>query len=309
MECEKKTLSGKLLEADFYPVWENGSKMPAKPKGTKPSSEAQKKYNFNMAVKRATRLINANFDNEDLLITYTYNQRFAPLTLDGASRDIENYKRRVKTKRAAELKRIEKLLKTDPENKKYRALLKKLKAPFKYYYTIEEVTYKTGALKGKKNYHVHLFMTGGIDRDTAELLWGEGMRVNARRFQPENFGPEAAARYICKDLGGKNRARHSQHLTEPETKKKSGHITQRAVELMAKQRIDDKDYWERRYKGYRFLRCFARFNKYNGHWYVSVVMYKADKGSILPDWKIEGDDWSDTPQQQCEIRNKKEFSN
>ena len=42
MECEKKTLSGKLLEADFYPVWENGSKMPAKPKGTKPSSEAQK---------------------------------------------------------------------------------------------------------------------------------------------------------------------------------------------------------------------------------------------------------------------------
>ena len=139
MEREKKTISGRLLEADFYPVWENGSRMPVRPRGTKPSSEAQKKYNNNMAIKQAVRLINANFDNGDLLLTYTYEQKFAPLNIDGASRDINNYKRRIKTKRAAELKRIEKLLKTDPQNKKYRALLRKLKAPFKYYYTIDGI--------------------------------------------------------------------------------------------------------------------------------------------------------------------------
>ena len=63
MEREKKTISGRLLEADFYPVWENGNKMPVRPSGTKESSEAQKKYNNNMAIKRAVRLINANFDN------------------------------------------------------------------------------------------------------------------------------------------------------------------------------------------------------------------------------------------------------
>ena len=44
------------------------------------------------------------------------------------------------------------------------------------------------------------------------------------------------------------------------------------------------------------MRCFSRFNKYNGHWYVSVVMYKADSDGLLPDWKIEGDDWMDMPQ-------------
>ena len=293
MEREKKTISGRLLEADFYPVWENGSRMPVRPRGTKPSSEAQKKYNNNMAIKQAVRLINANFDNGDLLLTYTYEQKFAPLNIDGASRDINNYKRRIKTKRAAELKRIEKLLKTDPQNEKYRALLRKLKAPFKYYYTIEEVTYKTGALKGQKNYHVHLFMTGGLDRDTVEAMWGKGIRVNAQRFRPEVFGPEAAARYISKDPQGRKRFRHSQNLMQPETRTKGGHISPRTVELMAKQRVDDKDYWERRYKGYRFLRCFSRFNKYNGHWYVSVVMYKADTDGLLPDWKIEGDDWMD----------------
>lgn len=295
MEREKKTISGRLLEADFYPVWENGSKMPVRPTGTKESSEAQKKYNNNMAIKRAVRFINANFDNEDLLLTYTYEQKFAPLTIEGASRDMDNYKRRIKTRRASELKQIEKLLKTDPQNKKYRALLKKLKAPFKYYYTIEEVIYKTGSLKGQKNYHVHLFMTGGLDRDTVEAMWGKSVRVNARRFRPEVFGPEAAARYISKDPQGCKRFRHSQNLVQPETRVKDGHISSRTVERMAKQLVDDKEYWERRYKGYRFLRCFSRFNKYNGHWYVSVVMYKADSDGLLPDWKIEGDDWMDTP--------------
>lgn len=293
MEREKKTISGRLLEADFYPVWENGSKMPVRPSGTKESSEAQKKYNNNVAIKRAVRLINANFDNEDLLLTYTYEQKFAPLTIEGASRDMDNYKRRIKTRRASELKRIEKLLKTDLQNKKYRALLKKLKAPFKYYYTIEEVIYKTGSLKGQKNYHVHLFMTGGLDRDTVEAMWGKSVRVNARRFRPEVFGPEAAARYISKDPQGRKRFRHSQNLVQPETRVKDGHISSRTVERMAKQLVDDKKYWERRYKGYRFLRCFSRFNKYNGHWYVSVVMYKADSDGLLPDWKIEGDDWMD----------------
>lgn len=295
MEREKKTISGRLLEADFYPVWENGSKMPVRPSGTKESSEAQKKYNNNMAIKRAVRLINANFDNEDLLLTYTYEQKFAPSTIEEASRDMDNYKRRIKTRRASELKRIEKLLKTDPQNKKYRALLKKLKAPFKYYYTIEEVIYKTGLLKGQKNYHVHLFMTGGLDRDTVEAMWGKSVRVNARRFRPEVFGPEAAARYISKDPQGRKRFRHSQNLVQPETRVKDGHISSRTVERMAKQLVDDKEYWERRYKGYRFLRCFSRFNKYNGHWYVSVVMYKADSDGLLPDWKIEGDDWMDMP--------------
>lgn len=291
MERERITKSGNLLEADFFPVWDNGAKMPTRPKGTKPSSEAQKKYNNAMAIKNCVRLINANFDSSDLFITYTYGQKYAPLTLEKATRDINNYIRRIKTKRASELKRVEKLLKSDPNNKRLKEQYEKLSAPFKYYYAIEEEVYKTGDRRGMKNYHVHLFMTGGIDRDDAEKIWGEGFRVNAMRFQPDKFGPEAAARYIAKDPQGKRRFRHSKNLSKPQKKVKDGRITRRGVEAMAKLRVDDREYWERRYKGYRFLRCFARFNKYNGHWYVSAIMYKADKNGLLPDWKVGEDEW------------------
>ena len=53
-----------------------------------------------------------------------------------------------------------------------------------------------------------------------------------------------------------------------------GRITARGVEKLARERTDDAAYWERRYKGYRFVRAYSRYNSYNGYWYVSVVMYK-----------------------------------
>lgn len=293
MECEKKTISGNLLDVDFYPVWENGSKMPIRPSGCKPSSEAQKKYNNNKAIKNAVRQINANFISGDILMALTYDQNFAPQDFEGAARDLSNYIRRIKTKIASEKSRIKKLLKTDPANELLKKQLKNLNRPFKWYCTIEEVTYKSGSKCGQKNYHMHLFMTANIDRDTAESIWHKGVRVNAMRFKPECFGPEAAARYISKDPQGRKRFRHSKNLDKPVTKKKNGGVTPRTVELMAKQRVDDKEYWERRYKGYRFVRCFARFNKYNSHWYVTVIMYKADPDSVLPDWSFNEDEWTD----------------
>lgn len=44
----------------------------------------------------------------------------------------------------------------------------------------------------------------------------------------------------------------------------------------ATERIDDAKYWENRYKGYRFIEAHAAFNEYNGHWYLSVIMFKKD---------------------------------
>ena len=70
---------------------------------------------------------------------------------------------------------------------------------------------------------------------------------------------------------------------KPEQKVKDGKIKRRSVERMAKERVDDAAFWEKRYKGYRFIRCYSRYNEYNGNWYVSVVMYKTDGDP--PDWK------------------------
>lgn len=292
IERIKKTHSGRLLEVDYYPIFENGRRIPTRAPKSKPSTKEQEKYNHNQAVKRTVRLILANFDTGDIIMHPTYEQEKAPQDYDQATRDMMNYIRRVKTKRASELKRIRNLLKKYPNDKQLKELKKKLEAPFKYYISVEEEIYKTGKYAGRSNWHFHLFMTGGIDRDTLEDMWPKGIRVNADRFQPERFGPEAAARYISKNPKGKKRFRHSQNLTKPTVQKpKDGAVTRRGVERIAKERVDDREYWEKKYKGYRFIRCFPRYNEYNRHWYVTVIMYRATDSEKLPEWKI--DEWAE----------------
>ncbi len=281
---EKRIKSGKLLEVDFYPVFSDGRAMPTRAPKTKVSTAAQEKYNHIQSVKRAIRYINKNFDNADNFIHTTYLAADAPLNKEAAFRDWNKYKYRVKVAREKELKYVRAMLKNNPEDKRLKAKEKKLSAPFKYFVRCEEVIYKSGPHKGKPNYHFHIFMTGGLDRDLLEELWPSKARVNADRFQPEKFGPEAAAKYITKQTSGNSWTLRSRNLEKPdEPKCKDGSITRGGVQRMAKQRVDDKEYWEKKYRGYKFLRCYARYNEYNANWYVSVVMYKT-KEDITPEW-------------------------
>ncbi len=290
MQREKHTKSGRLLEVDFYPVWNDGRKMPTRAPKSKPSTAEQEKYNRQQSVKKFVRKINANFDTGDVWMHPTYEPTKAPQTEAEARRDINNYIRRVKTKRAAELNRVLWLLEHNPKDKRLKEMCKKLRQPLKYAGVIEEKTYKSGPFKGKKNWHFHLLLTGGIDRDVLEDMWPNGMRTNADRFQPEKFGPETAAKYMAKAPKNSRKFFCSKNLKKPKIPPpKDDRISKRGVERLAKNRIDDREYWERRYKGYRFIRGFARYNNYNGHWYVSVVMYKANNDIELPEWGF--DEW------------------
>ena len=286
---EKKIISGKLLEADFYPIFQDGRKMPSRAPKTNPTTAEQKRYNQKQALKRFVRLVNANFETGDLFVHISYDPDYAPLDEERAKNDIRNFLRRVKSKRTSELKRVIKMLEAIPDDETLIEKKRKLEEPFRYAYPMEETIYKTGKHKGKSNWHSHIFMTGGLDRDTVENLWGHGVRVNADRLQLERFGPEAAAKYCAKDPKGKKRFYTSRNLKKPITPKpKDGKITPKYVAKLAQERVDDAAYWENRYKGYKFIRCYSRYNEYNGNWYVSVVMYRdGDK----PPWDI--DDWID----------------
>ena len=287
---EKKTKSGRLLEVDLYPVWKNGTRIPSRAPKHKRTSAEQERYNRAQAIKKLIRLVNANFDTGDILMHPTYRPEKAPLSEDKARRDIRNYISRVKYKRASELTRVTKLLKENPNSKRLLDKKKQLEKPFKYVYVIEKQTYKTGKLAGRDNYHFHIFLTGGLNRDMLEDMWGADMRVNADRFQPEKFGPESAARYMSKDPQGNKRFCHSQNCEKPKEKKSGVPImSHRSLSKVAQERVDDADYWQRKHKGYKFLRCYSRFNAYNGHWYVSVIMYKTNSKEELPQWNIE--DW------------------
>lgn len=296
---EKNITAGKLFQSDFYPCWSDGRRMPSRAPKAKRSTPEQEKYNKNKAVKEATFLINENFDGNDNILTITFAPEFAPQSEDEARNLLINYIRRLKRFRLKELIQVTQALETLPDTKaladQRKALelkKKKLSAPFKYFYVIEKVTYQRGKYKGKNNWHYHLLLTGGVDRKDLENMWSYGIRCNAGRFQPERFGPEAMAKYMMKDPQGSKRFACSRNMDRSykNPKIKKSKLSPCGLEKIAKQRCDDREYWEKRYKGYRFLRCYSRYNEYNGHWYVSVIMWKDGDGP-LPRWDF--DDWQD----------------
>lgn len=296
MQREKVIKSGKLLEVDFFPCFDNGKKIPVRAPKSKPSTKQQAKYNALQATKKLVRLVNANFGEDDYFLHPTYDPIYAPQSEEQARRDIVNYLRRVKRRREkeceklkAELTEVKAIYKTMPlsiyiekQITELKSKIKKLEEPFRYIYVIEKQVYKTSKYAGLVNFHFHLFVSGGLPGRVLEGMFGKGLRTNCDNYQPEKFGPEAAARYISKDPQGSKRFCYSRNLKKPTVKVKDGSVSRRRVEIMAKLRVDDSDYWEKRYKGYKFLRCYPRYNEYNGHWYVSCVMYKS--GGSPPAW-------------------------
>lgn len=296
---EKIIKSGSLLEADFYPVFESGRAVPAKE--PRKNAEAQKKYNRSEAKKKIVRLVNANFDASDNWCHLTYSPDEAPADEAQARRDIRNFMRRVKTKRAAKLKTVQKELDEisaligaglGGEYIKSRAdklvkLKKKLGEELKYIYAVEEVDYKIAALKGKKNWHFHLFISGGLTESEIVAIWKKGRVLRASRFRPDRFGFESAARYMQKDPKGKKSFVCSKNLKKPDVRVRPAKLSDKTVEKTARLRVDDAPYWERRYKGYAFIRCEAKYNEYNSRWYMSVVMRKKTDPRRADEYKEE----------------------
>lgn len=299
MTREKRTYSGKLLDVDFYPVFSDGRRVPSRAPKTKRSTAEQEKYNRTQAVRKAVRIANANFDNWDYFFHPTFFPQYAPQSREEALKFIREQIAKIKRRRVTELKKSEKALAALPntaELQEVREQLKQkicvLKRPFKYVYSIEQVTYKSGPYKGRVNWHYHMFVTGGLDDRTMERLWDKGVSVNCNNFQPERFGPEAAAKYMLKSnvQFGKKKYICSHNTTPPkipDPSKRDGKTSQYQLERWAKERIDDAAFWERKYKGYKFVRCFARKNPFNGRWYMSVIMYRTTEDP--PPWAFE--DW------------------
>ena len=294
---EKITKAGKLLNTDFYPCFDNGKKIPTKLPKNQGTTEAQKKYNENKAQKEAVYIINENFDEYDHIGHLTYAPEYAPQSEEEAKRDMINALRRIKRMRERELKKILAALDAMPdiealaEQRKNLELKRdKLSAPFKYMYVLEKVTYQRGPFKGRDNWHFHIFMTGGLERSQVEALWKKGVRSNVDQFQPDRFGPEAMAKYMSKDPQGTKRFVCSRNMsrTYKQPKVKDARFSAGHLAKLSQERCDDAQYWENKYKGYRFLRAFPRFNEYNGHWYLTVVMYAAGDGPV-PKWDM--DNW------------------
>lgn len=239
---EKRIISGPCLEVEHFPVTAHGHRHDRR---RKLSRIEQRNLNEKNARKKLVRLVNTNFVKGDICFHFTYRDDEMPENEDKVQKDVQNYFRRVKYYR------------------------KKHGLPqIKYIYVIE---CKNG------RWHIHGIMSA-MDRDTAEELWKHGDFPRADKFKPTvQEGGKRFADYISKKPMGKKRWYCSTNLKQPEVKTKDDTHTRSEMARIARERVEDREYWESKYKGYRFVSATPTYNEFNGWWYIYVRMYRDDK--------------------------------
>ena len=243
----KTIAAGQMVECEIYPLWSTRPK--TRRAKTSVSCEAQARLNNVNSIKRLTRLINANFNENDIWLTLTYNSHSLPDSIESAQRDTANYIRRLR--RAAE-----------------RAGYPALK------YIIVTETHESDNTPVRIHHHMIINFS---DRDTAESLWHAG-RTQARRLQPDEFGFEGLARYLSKHKSSNNRRvskrwRSSNHLIQPKVTINDRRVKRSHMNSIARSsEAERRDYFERLYPGCIYLDCRVRFSDYVPGAYLYVRM-------------------------------------
>lgn len=240
MRCfyrEKRYYSGDYLEVDIYPVF---GKAGQRRKRYKPTSECQKRLNKKNAEMKLTRLMNANFTEDDLRFDLTYSPGNLPEDDDVAIKELRNFLRR--------LKRFRK--KAGLSALKYIAVTEKSK---------------------KGRYHHHLVISGGVSIGALAALWGRGY-TSAKPLQFDENGVEGLAKYLVKEPIGSKFYQASRNLTQPEVETRDEVYSQKTVNAMAKI-CQDAGLWEGLYDGYTFVSAVPFWNDYNRHQSITVRMY------------------------------------
>jgi hypothetical protein len=234
---------GNFMDADIFPVFQKPGMRRTR---CKPSSEVQKKLNQKNAERKVTRQAHANFTEEDIALHLSYGRQ--PGNPEEALRHLSNFIKRIK-----------------------RARKKAGLPPLKYMSSTE---------RGKKSgrYHHHLIVSGGLDRDYLEKLWGMGT-CNSRRLQ---FGPDGIAgltHYMAKDHLCFKRWNASRNLIKPSPGEKNGKIPVEDLDEMgeaadAGMAFEDL---EDLYPGWECIKTEAVRNECNKGWYIHAEFRKREK--------------------------------
>lgn len=191
----KEIRAGDQLELEIYPQFKNMDEVPPDGRKTKKdNSAAQRNLNDKNARKYVERLINANFTDNDLWLTLTYDDAHLPPDgdIDAAIKNVQRYIKRVNYKR------------------------KKLGLPpAKYIYVTEYNPTE------KIRWHHHIVMDGMMEMDAVETCWKMGGRNEVRRLKKDENGLSGMANYIVKEkerIRSERRWNSSQRLKNPDIK-------------------------------------------------------------------------------------------
>lgn len=253
--------SGDLFEIEVYPYFKSIRDLPNGIRlNAKESSKAQRNLNDKKARRRLTRLIHNNFGPGDYWIMFTFRNEDLPNGLEDMARIRRNY------------------------IKSLNGLRKSKGLPnAKYIYVEEEGEY------GTERYHMHMVMDSDLTKEEVESKWKCG-RINVRTI---NYHGDrdmiGLCNYMAKDpetykktsfrLKGKRSWGSSKgNLTLPTPRYHVDKFRKKRVNEMAVNQGSIQEIFEREYPNYDFKNMEIRQNKYNGLFYIYVVML--DKRNI-----------------------------
>lgn len=199
---------------------------------TRETLPKQKALNSRRAVREFRRLAQANFGKGDYSLDLTYAAAFLPDTYDRTIRDLQNY-----------IKCLQRLY-------------KKTGTPLRYMAVISDTT-TDGELT---RLHIHMLITGGVDRDEIEAKWKKGW-ANCDRLKPNHEGISAKAGYIAGQgtaprAGAEKKTRKkwtcSQNLVRPWSSKNDGRYSLRQLREFVKA-PPPAAYWNKQYEGWEVI--------------------------------------------------------
>lgn len=247
--------SGNLFEVEVYPYSQSIKNLPNGIRmKTKESSQAQRNLNDKKSRRRLTRLIHNNFGPGDYWITFTLRDEDLPNGL----KDMVN----IRKKYFGALNRLRK---------------RKGLPNTKYVYVEEEGTY------GNERYHLHVVMDSALTKEEVESKWKYG-RVNIRTINyygdKDMIGiceymskhPEKYKKTSFRIKGKRSWGSSKGNLVLPLPRYNVDKFRKKRVNEMVVNQGSIQEIFEKEYPNYYFKNMEVRQNRYNGLFYIYVVM-------------------------------------
>lgn len=234
-------------EVDLFPITTRQHNASLRAKKSLASTLVQKNLNEKNARRYFTQKAHANFTEGDRVAHLTYNNKHEPKTFEEAARQFSNFIGRV-----------------NHECKK-RGM-----PPIKYMGTTEK--------KGKRSIRFHHHVLIGVTLPNSELrrLWAVGRGERRERLGGakideldfEGFGGTISdlCYYMTKDPEGRKRWTQSKGLKQPERPRPNdGKYTRAGIARIARERLDDYEYWRRKYPGWELVEpARSYYNDFTG---------------------------------------------
>ena len=248
----RTTVSGPRIDAEVFPVFGRHQRGDLRRAKSRITREAQQRANDERSRIHLIQLVEGNFSDRDVSLTLTYDGE-APEAAR-VEKDVRNFIARVKRARA-------------------KAGLEEMK----YIYTIGGDEMPAAGYSGKRP-HVHMILSGGIDRDELEKIWGKG-RANCDRLQPRDEGLGGIATYFTKQRQdrpariGAKKWRGSRNLKQPVKRSRDARMPNGRVKRIARDfRNEAKEVMEKLYPGYQMQDCQVRYSDVIDGVYIRCVL-------------------------------------